>query len=59
MAQFLPDRIELTTAEAFAIVAALESAGQILHDTEWVTVAMDVEDAHATLIEKLFPEDQE
>lgn len=59
MAQFLPDRIELTSAEAFAIAAALESAGQILAGTEWVSVTMEVEEAHAVLVQKLFPEDQE
>lgn len=59
MAQMFPSRIELTSAEAFAIVAALDAAHHVLRDTPWLTVSLEVEDAHATLINKLFPEDQE
>lgn len=59
MAQFIPPHIELTSSEAFQIVASLESAIQALADTGWVTISMELDDAHAILIDKLFPEDQE
>ncbi|MBK5222045.1 MAG: hypothetical protein JJE52_04055 [Acidimicrobiia bacterium] len=59
MAQFLPDCIELTAREAFDMVAALQSAYEVLVSSEWVGIAIEIEQAHATLIAKLFPDDQE
>lgn len=58
MAQFPPERIELTSSEAFAIVAALDALHELLQDTVWLGALLDVEDAVAVLIEKLLPEEE-
>lgn len=59
MAQMFPRRIELTTAEAFDLVAVLDAVHEVLVDSEWTGLVLEVEDVHAMLVEKLFPEDQE
>lgn len=55
----LPPRvIELTSSEAFDILAVLSDIRDLLESTEWAGLVLTIEDAEALLFAKLFPTEE-